>query len=149
MATTVSEIGQPSASWPTGSGIADKSITSNASDGGGGDSSSPGKEKPVANGKSTVGVNSGAGNKNDAEDDNSATDEDLWATWGELVHDWTNQQKKRPAYIKDMVRKGIPQHFRGICWQLLCNAQQGQLREKYAELLRQSSPCEKVINLMV
>lgn len=44
-----------------------------------------------------------------------------------------------------MVRKGIPQHFRGICWQLLCNAQQGQLREKYAEYLRQSSPCEKVI----
>lgn len=47
--------------------------------------------------------------------------------------------------MQEMVRKGIPQHFRGICWQLLCNAHQGQLREKYAEFIRQSSPCEKVI----
>lgn len=89
-----------------------------------------------------------------------------------------------------MVRKGIPSHFRGISWQLLCNSQSGPgsltssssssslnsngtvgngnngnnrkessssskdnngsnfgtfIRNKYAEYLRQSSPCEKII----
>ena len=44
------------------------------------------------------------------------------------------------------MRKGIPMHFRGIAWQLMCNAQDNnQVRDKYSELLRQDSICEKVI----
>lgn len=43
------------------------------------------------------------------------------------------------------MRKGIPNEFRRIVWQLLCNAQTCAARDKYPEYLRQVSPCEKVI----
>ncbi|RWS24245.1 TBC1 domain family member-like protein, partial [Leptotrombidium deliense] len=36
-------------------------------------------------------------------------------------------------------------HFRGIVWQLLCNAQTCPVRDNYSDYLRKSSPCEKVI----
>ena len=39
----------------------------------------------------------------------------------------------------------MPQHFRGIVWQLLTNAQDNPVRDRYSELLRQTSPCEKII----
>ena len=46
-----------------------------------------------------------------------------------------------------MVRKGVPTNFRGLVWQLLCNVHNNRvvIREKYAPLLKLSSPCEKVI----
>ena len=47
---------------------------------------------------------------------------DVWQTWGELVKNWTVEFKKRPAYIRSLVRKGIPTHFRTIAWQLLAGA---------------------------
>lgn len=43
------------------------------------------------------------------------------------------------------MRKGVPQHFRGIVWLLLTNAQDNPVRDRYSELLRQDSPCEKII----
>ncbi|PIK45909.1 putative EVI5-like protein isoform X2, partial [Apostichopus japonicus] len=36
-------------------------------------------------------------------------------------------------------------HFRGIVWQLLCNAYNSPLKAKYAEYLKMHSTCEKVI----
>ncbi|KAG7276274.1 hypothetical protein CRUP_015597 [Coryphaenoides rupestris] len=45
----------------------------------------------------------------------------------------------------DMVRKGIPHHFRAIVWQLLCNAQNMPIKDQYSELLKMASPCEKLI----
>lgn len=44
-----------------------------------------------------------------------------------------------------MVRKGIPHHFRAIVWQLLCNAQNMPIKDQYSELLKMTSPCEKLI----
>lgn len=45
------------------------------------------------------------------------------------------------------MRKGIPEALRSLIWQLLCNVHNNrvQVREKYVQLLRQTSPCEKVI----
>jgi hypothetical protein len=43
------------------------------------------------------------------------------------------------------VRKGVPQPFRGLVWQQLSNAQINPVRDRYSELLRQESPCEKII----
>ena len=43
-----------------------------------------------------------------------------------------------------MVRKGVPSHFRGIVWQLLCTASIS-FKSKYSEYIKQSSPHEKVI----
>ncbi|NXP81441.1 EVI5 protein, partial [Ramphastos sulfuratus] len=44
-----------------------------------------------------------------------------------------------------LVRKGIPHHFRAIVWQLLCSAQSMPIKDQYSELLKMTSPCEKLI----
>lgn len=47
--------------------------------------------------------------------------------------------------FQDLVRKGIPHHFRAIVWQLLCNAQNMAIKDQYSDLLKMTSPCEKLI----
>ena len=76
-------------------------------------------------------------------DDN---EEDQWSLWGRLVADWSNTYKKRNAYIKDLVRKGIPHHFRGVVWPLLCGANDSPAKSHYAEYIKATSACEKVSN---
>lgn len=49
------------------------------------------------------------------------------------------------CFLQELVRMGIPHHFRGIVWQLLCNAYNSPLKAKYAEYLKMHSTCEKVI----
>lgn len=44
-----------------------------------------------------------------------------------------------------MVRRGIPHHFRGMAWQLLCSAHESAEKAKYAEYMKRQSACEKVI----
>ena len=44
------------------------------------------------------------------------------------------------------MRKNIPQEFRGIAWQLLAGAHNSSARQLYAEYLKKSSPCEKLIS---
>ncbi|XP_050712480.1 ecotropic viral integration site 5 ortholog-like isoform X5 [Eriocheir sinensis] len=72
-------------------------------------------------------------------------EEDLWGLWGRLVSDWDAWNKRKCTQLKELVRKGIPHHFRGITWQLLCNAHNSPEKGKYAEYLRTTSACEKVI----
>ncbi|XP_015907445.1 ecotropic viral integration site 5 ortholog isoform X2 [Parasteatoda tepidariorum] len=71
--------------------------------------------------------------------------EDVWQIWGSVVNEWETYFKKKNAFVKDLVRRGIPNHIRNIVWQLLCNAQSCPARELYTEYLKSSSPCEKVI----
>ena len=47
--------------------------------------------------------------------------------------------------IKDLVRSGIPHHFRGMAWQLLCGAHDSEDKLKYSEYMKSQSACEKVI----
>ncbi|XP_068095900.1 ecotropic viral integration site 5 protein homolog isoform X5 [Hyperolius riggenbachi] len=72
-------------------------------------------------------------------------EEDTWLLWGRIVNEWEENYKKKEKQIKDLVRKGIPHHFRAIVWQLLCNAQNMPIKEQYSELLKMTSPCEKLI----
>lgn len=72
-------------------------------------------------------------------------EEDLWGLWGRLVNDWETWNKKKSLQLKELVHKGIPHHFRGITWQLLCSAHNSPEKGKYAEYLRTTSACEKVI----
>ncbi|KAK4304856.1 hypothetical protein Pmani_023213 [Petrolisthes manimaculis] len=72
-------------------------------------------------------------------------EEDLWGLWGRLVNDWETWNKRKNTQLKELVRKGIPHHFRGITWQLLCSAHNSPEKGKYAEYLRTTSACEKVI----
>ncbi|XP_075689321.1 ecotropic viral integration site 5 protein homolog isoform X4 [Rhinoderma darwinii] len=72
-------------------------------------------------------------------------EEDAWLLWGRIVNEWEEVYKKKEKQIKEFVRKGIPHHFRAIVWQLLCNAQNMPIKEQYSELLKMTSPCEKLI----
>ena len=47
--------------------------------------------------------------------------------------------------MQELIRKGIPHHFRAIVWQLLGNATDMPVKNQYSELLKMSSPCEKLI----
>lgn len=84
---------------------------------------------------SQISLNSGA---------SSGAEEDIWSTWAQIVTDWEASQKRKSPTVKDLVRKGIPHHFRTIAWQLLCNASDGD-KKLYAEYLKSTSACEKVI----
>ncbi|XP_071157091.1 ecotropic viral integration site 5 ortholog-like isoform X3 [Mytilus edulis] len=68
----------------------------------------------------------------------------LWDIWGKLVNDWDNA-KKKPAYLKELVRKGIPHPFRGLAWQLLLNVHSSPHKQMYVEYMRESSPSERYI----
>lgn len=46
---------------------------------------------------------------------------------------------------QELVRKGIPHHFRGLAWQLLLGVNDSQFKQLYAEYLKKTSPCEKLI----
>ncbi|KAK6308830.1 hypothetical protein J4Q44_G00202930 [Coregonus suidteri] len=75
----------------------------------------------------------------------SHLEEDSWILWGRIVNEWEEVRKKKEKQLKDLVRKGIPHHFRAIVWQLLCNAQNMPIKDQYSELLKMVSPCEKLI----
>ncbi|KTG37036.1 hypothetical protein cypCar_00001110 [Cyprinus carpio] len=75
----------------------------------------------------------------------SHLEEDSWILWGRIVNEWEDVWKKKEKQLKELVRKGIPHHFRAIVWQLLCNAQNLPIKEQYSELLKMTSPCEKLI----
>ncbi|XP_021111027.1 ecotropic viral integration site 5 protein homolog isoform X5 [Heterocephalus glaber] len=75
----------------------------------------------------------------------SHLEEDSWILWGRIVNEWEDVRKKKEKQVKDLVRKGIPHHFRAIVWQLLCSAQSMPIKDQYSELLKMTSPCEKLI----
>ncbi|XP_051232292.1 ecotropic viral integration site 5 protein homolog isoform X6 [Dicentrarchus labrax] len=75
----------------------------------------------------------------------SHLEEDSWILWGRIVNEWEDVRKKKEKQLKDLVRKGVPHHFRAIVWQLLCNAQNMPIKDQYSELLKMTSPCEKLI----
>lgn len=91
---------------------------------------------------SLVSVTSGASQQSTNADEDG---EDVWQVWGSVVSEWDTYFKKKNAFVKDLVRRGIPLHFRSIVWQLLCNAQSCPARELYTDYLKSTSPCEKVI----
>ncbi|XP_058717763.1 EVI5-like protein isoform X4 [Poecile atricapillus] len=75
----------------------------------------------------------------------SHLEEDTWILWGRIVNEWDEWRKKKEKLLKELIRKGIPHHFRAIVWQLLCSAAELPLKAQYSELLRMSSPCERLI----
>ncbi|XP_035276557.1 ecotropic viral integration site 5 protein homolog isoform X6 [Anguilla anguilla] len=91
--------------------------------------------------------NSGASlvSSSSASSNLSHLEEDTWILWGRIVNDWEEVRKKKEKQLKELVRKGIPHHFRAIVWQLLCNAQNMPIKDQYSELLKMTSPCEKLI----
>jgi ecotropic viral integration site 5 protein len=74
----------------------------------------------------------------------SVGEEDIWSIWATIVTDWETSQKRKNPSVKELVRRGIPHHFRAIAWQLLCNAQDSD-KKQYAEYIKATSACERVI----
>ncbi|XP_037913559.1 ecotropic viral integration site 5 ortholog isoform X3 [Hermetia illucens] len=75
---------------------------------------------------------------------NSICEEDIWGTWATILNDWEGNIKKKSSMVRDLVRRGIPHHFRPIVWQLLCGASDID-KKQYAEYIKATSACEKVI----
>lgn len=90
---------------------------------------------------SQISLTSGTSSTQDRTEDG----EDLWTLWGRIVTDWETHWKKYNAQVRELVRRGIPTHFRGIAWQLLCSATESPEKKLYAEYIKTKSPCEKVI----
>jgi ecotropic viral integration site 5 protein len=74
----------------------------------------------------------------------SVGEEDIWSIWATIVTDWDAAQKRKSPSVKELVRKGIPHHFRAIVWQLLCTASDVD-KKQYAEYIKATSACERVI----
>ncbi|XP_072154038.1 ecotropic viral integration site 5 ortholog isoform X3 [Bemisia tabaci] len=70
------------------------------------------------------------------------TDLDIW---GRIVNDFDHYSKKKNNILKELVRKGIPDVWRNMSWQLLCGALDSPLKQQYAEYIKATSVCEKVI----
>ncbi|CAB3225719.1 unnamed protein product [Arctia plantaginis] len=72
-------------------------------------------------------------------------EEDLWGVWGRIVSNWETEWKRRNQYVRDLVRQGVPHHFRGIVWQLLAGVDTSPEKKLYASYIKAKSACEKVI----
>jgi len=49
--------------------------------------------------------------------------------------------------LQELVRRGIPQPFRGIAWQLLCGVDLNYIEKRsYSTYLKKTSPFEKTIS---
>ena len=71
--------------------------------------------------------------------------DDLWVMWSDILKSW---DRRKGGNVKELVRQGIPHHFRGMAWQVLCEAHQSPDKAKYSGLLRTQSACEKVIRFV-
>ncbi|XP_031343186.1 ecotropic viral integration site 5 ortholog isoform X1 [Photinus pyralis] len=92
---------------------------------------------------SQISLASGTSSTQDRIEDGG--EEDLWSVWGGIVNNWEVNWKKYNQQVRELVQKGIPLHFRGIVWQLLCSATDAPEKKLYADYIKTKSPCEKVI----
>ncbi|XP_063787750.1 EVI5-like protein isoform X2 [Pseudophryne corroboree] len=72
-------------------------------------------------------------------------DQDSCELWGRIITHWEEWTRRKEKLLKELIRKGIPHPFRAMVWQMLCNATDMPVKKQYADLLRMSSPCEKLI----
>ncbi|XP_073704687.1 ecotropic viral integration site 5 protein homolog [Garra rufa] len=65
--------------------------------------------------------------------------------WDNLIKEWDDWRKRKVEQIKVLIRRGVPAHLRPLVWQLLCDAQNVAVWQKYSDLLKSSSPSEPLI----
>lgn len=63
-------------------------------------------------------------------------EEDLWSLWGRLVSNWETEWRRRNQFVRDLVRQGVPHHFRGIVWQLLAGVDASPDKKLYASYIK-------------
>nr|KAF6479869.1 ecotropic viral integration site 5 like [Molossus molossus] len=47
----------------------------------------------------------------------SHLEEDTWILWGRIANEWEEWRRRKEKLLKELIRKGIPHHFRAIVWQ--------------------------------
>ncbi|CAJ0649744.1 12702_t:CDS:2 [Entrophospora sp. SA101] len=73
-------------------------------------------------------------------------DDDIdWEFWGQIISDYENVARTQSRQLSKSIQKGIPQALRGMIWQLMSKSKDVELESKYAQLLKESSPHEKMI----
>ena len=77
----------------------------------------------------------------------SQSEEDLWATWNVLLHNWDviNAKRKGRSGLEPLVRKGIPNLLRPIVWKNLVQTDTKILTQSYPALINSETPFEKQI----
>jgi hypothetical protein len=63
-------------------------------------------------------------------------EENLWVLWGRIVSNWDTEWKRRNQFVRDLVRQGVPHHFRGIVWQLLAGVDTSPEKNMYATYIK-------------
>ena len=75
--------------------------------------------------------------------------EDLWLVWSEILKNWDENYKRNLKNIRQLARAGIPGALRGIAWQLMCGAQDHNLRDRYPALLTVRTTCQLVLYMYI
>jgi len=96
--------------------------------------------------KGKVSRKSSSASTQDTYSSDSQIVEELWSTWDSILIEWNNSGKKKIPAVKDLVRRGIPKHLRGILWQILSGAHCSLEKTKYVDYLNTESACEKAIH---
>ena len=75
------------------------------------------------------------------------SEEDLWATWNVLLHNWDaiNAKRKGRSGLEPLVRKGVPNLLRPIVWKNLVQTDTKVLTQSYPSLINSETPFEKQI----
>ncbi|CAG8535426.1 59_t:CDS:2 [Diversispora eburnea] len=63
----------------------------------------------------------------------------------EIDWDYETVARSQPRQLSKMIQKGIPPALRGMIWQLMSKSKDSELESKYAKLLKETSPHEKMI----
>ncbi|CAF3719685.1 unnamed protein product [Rotaria sp. Silwood1] len=77
--------------------------------------------------------------------DSDANVENEWSEWNKIINNWSAYMRKKPQWIKDTIRAGVPVHFRPLLWQCLAKVNTSTAKEKYIDYIKMTSSCEKVI----
>ena len=77
----------------------------------------------------------------------SQTEEDLWATWNVLLHNWDTVYSKRKSrtHLEALVRRGIPPLMRPVVWKNLVQTDTKLLTQSYPSLINSETPFDKQI----
>ena len=79
----------------------------------------------------------GGGGQPDMEDTQGGGEdtEDTLRVWSHLLKNWEESVRKNTKQVRQRAREGIPGVLRGMAWQLMCGAQDHNLRDRYPALL--------------
>ncbi|VUZ47976.1 unnamed protein product [Hymenolepis diminuta] len=69
----------------------------------------------------------------------------LCQQWANVINNW-DQYSKKKSYLIELIRMGIPDHFRAEIWQLCTGAYDSPIKKEYQKYLLDVSPFERAIN---